>query len=248
MIICRPVCDNCAFYEAYVECQVCDEVFCQECWGQIHFGGRRKEHTFRALYDYYGKRVDYGDAEFPSKWPSEVIQDEIQGWMLRVAPIREPIEIIGDWEKYSDVEATDGSTSTTWKEFYFNRQTFETSYVPPTDDLRNDGGSSSQQNSYSNPPFLLSHNHTHPPLSRDTFSAPGQPDMFSTTTFKNSSFKTPDSEFRNFSSSQSQFHKFRNSNKMNLTLDLSGLESVAGLSTAHSSESSYMQKPEKKKK
>ena len=88
-LIPRPQCDNCLFYEAGLECAICNEVYCQQCWDQIHYGGRRKDHDFRSLYDYYGKRLDYGDGIFPSKWPTEVIQDEVQGWMLRVAPIRE---------------------------------------------------------------------------------------------------------------------------------------------------------------
>lgn len=137
-LIPKPCCDNCCFYEGTVECGVCNEVFCGECWDQIHRGGRRKEHDFRALYDYYGKRIDYGDelgedgkGMYPSKWPTEMIQDEIQGWMLRVAPIRDPLETVGDWEHYRDVEATDKDGYTVWKDFFFNRHTFEASYVTP---------------------------------------------------------------------------------------------------------------------
>ncbi|CAN0492620.1 unnamed protein product, partial [Discosporangium mesarthrocarpum] len=44
---------------------------------QVHDGGKRRMHEFRALYDYYGKRVDYGDSEFPSKWPTDIIQVDI---------------------------------------------------------------------------------------------------------------------------------------------------------------------------
>ena len=76
----RPPCDNCATTEAIVECGACHEFFCQECWDAVHFGGKRKKHPFRCLYDYYKKRVDYGDGEFPSKWPSEINQDEMYGW------------------------------------------------------------------------------------------------------------------------------------------------------------------------
>jgi hypothetical protein len=124
-----PKCDNCGFYEAILECSVCNEVYCQQCWDQVHFGGRRKTHEFRALFDFYHKRIDYGDGDFPSKWPSEIIQDEVQGWMLRVAPIRDPVAIhVNSWEEYNELEQ-DGSAG---RVFYFNRDTFEASYdLPP---------------------------------------------------------------------------------------------------------------------
>ena len=125
-----PKCDNCGFYEAVLECAVCNEVYCQQCWDQVHFGGRRKNHEFRALFDFYHKRIDYGDGDFPSKWPSEVIQDEVQGWMLRVAPIRDPVAIhVNNWEEYNELEE-DGSNG---KVFYFNRDTFEASYDIPAE-------------------------------------------------------------------------------------------------------------------
>ena len=131
-LIPRPYCDNCEYCEATVECEHCNEVFCPDCWNTIHYSGRRRQHQFRCLYDYYGKRIDYGDGEFPSKWPTEVMQDEIQGWMLRVAPIRDPVEILGNWERYEEVDATDGVEPTVLSTFYFNRQTFETTYeLPP---------------------------------------------------------------------------------------------------------------------
>lgn len=41
---------------------------------QVHGGGKRLHHEFRALYDFYGKRLDYGEGEYPSRWPSDVIQ------------------------------------------------------------------------------------------------------------------------------------------------------------------------------
>ena len=94
----------------------------------MHYGGRRRDHDFRSLYDYYGKRMDYGDGVFPSKWPSEVVQDEIQGWMLRVAPIRDPTAVYDDWEEYNELQL-DGAPGRT---FYFNRKTYEASYeLPP---------------------------------------------------------------------------------------------------------------------
>lgn len=41
---------------------------------QVHAGGKRLRHEFRALYDYYGRRVDHGDGEFPSCWPTDIAQ------------------------------------------------------------------------------------------------------------------------------------------------------------------------------
>mgnify|MGYP002827961615 CR=1 FL=1 len=78
----RPICHNCEFYEALIECQNCIEFYCNTCWETVHYSGKRRKHKFRSLYDYYEKRVDYGDNEFPSRWPSEVEQDEMVGWQL----------------------------------------------------------------------------------------------------------------------------------------------------------------------
>eukprot|EP01041_Mallomonas_annulata_P003507 gene3507-6976_t len=132
-LIPRPICDNCNFYEGTTECETCHEVFCGECWNQVHFGGRRKDHKFRAIYDYYDKRIDYGDNEFPGKWPTEMMQDEVQGWMLRVAPMREPMEILNEWEHYQELEAVvdDTGNPTVLKDFFFNRITFESCYEAP---------------------------------------------------------------------------------------------------------------------
>jgi hypothetical protein len=133
-LIPRPKCDNCEKFEAGVECAVCDEVFCSECWCRVHAGGRRKDHEFRVLYDYYGKRIDYGDGSYPCKWSTEIIQDEIQGWMLRVAPIRDPLCVYGDWEYYGDDSMkirNPSSNHDASRAFYFNRKTFETSYEMP---------------------------------------------------------------------------------------------------------------------
>lgn len=129
-LIPRPVCDNCAFYEGICECSDCGEIFCQQCFDQVHYGGKRKSHEFRCLYDYYGNRIDYGDGIFPSKWPTEIVQDEVQGWMLRVAPIRSPTNVYGSWEVY-DSEVLSDSGSVEIRRFYFNRDTFEASYDTP---------------------------------------------------------------------------------------------------------------------
>ena len=83
----RPVCSNCNYYEAQNECADCVEFFCHQCWQAVHYGGRRAQHKFRCLYDYYGRRVDYGDGSntctFPSLWPTDVEQDDCNGWRKR---------------------------------------------------------------------------------------------------------------------------------------------------------------------
>ncbi|KAF4133729.1 WW domain-containing protein [Phytophthora infestans] len=120
----KPLCENCEHTsEATMECRDCGEMLCSVCWTNVHSGGRRKLHEFRALYDYYNRRVDYGDWEFPSRWPSEIEQDEMDGWGLRTHPRRRPDEVQGVWERYVD--------SDTKREWFYNRETDENSYVPP---------------------------------------------------------------------------------------------------------------------
>jgi hypothetical protein len=156
-LIPHPMCDDCAKIEAALECRICNELFCGDCFSRVHQGGRRKEHDFRALYDFYGKRLDYGDGDYPCQWPSEVIQDEVQGWMLRVAPYRYPTRTFpkSGWEEYELVndllrekqvlEQKKSMLGRTLEQhrvrlslgkenpkvFYFNRNTFATSYVIP---------------------------------------------------------------------------------------------------------------------
>lgn len=154
-LIPHPICDNCSHVEALIECRECCELFCGQCFTLIHQGGRRKAHSYRSMYDYYGRRLDYGDGVFPSQWPTEIIQDEIQGWMLRVAPYREPIEVFSsNWELYDikeeekkllekrtsiikknlnqdRIRKTFGNNAPTY--FFFNRTTFETSYEIPSE-------------------------------------------------------------------------------------------------------------------
>lgn len=140
-LIPHPHCDNCHHHDATLECSVCNELFCGPCFDSVHAGGRRKEHPFRALYDYYNKRLDYGDGEFPCKWPTEVMQDEVQGWMLRVAPQRNPVrKYTSGWEEYEEgviVPSKKIGVSTPLgnggKLFYFNRNTFEATYELPAE-------------------------------------------------------------------------------------------------------------------
>ena len=140
-LIPHPHCDNCHHKDATLECSVCNELFCGPCFDSVHAGGRRKEHAFRALYDYYNKRLDYGDGEFPCKWPTEVMQDEVQGWMLRVAPQRAPVrKYQSGWEQYEEgpiVPSKKIGVSTPLgnggKHFFFNRTTFEATYELPAE-------------------------------------------------------------------------------------------------------------------
>jgi hypothetical protein len=139
-LIPHPHCDNCHHHEATLECSVCNELFCGPCFDQVHSGGRRRDHAFRALYDYYHKRLDYGDGEFPCKWPSEVMQDEVQGWMLRVAPQRAPVrKYTSGWEEYEEGDiapskkvGVPNKLGNGGKTFFFNRNTFEATYEEPT--------------------------------------------------------------------------------------------------------------------
>eukprot|EP00949_MAST-11_sp_MAST-11-sp1_P004505 g4505.t1 len=133
----RPPCNNCGLDEAHVECGDCSEFFCQECWDAVHFGGKRKKHKFRCLYDYYGRRIDYGDGGFPSVWPSEIEQDDLYGWHIRGDDPRQaaarrdaadnslalPVEHVQKWTKYWD------ETSNAY--FYFNSETEESTYERP---------------------------------------------------------------------------------------------------------------------
>ncbi|KAL4144557.1 hypothetical protein PRNP1_013686 [Phytophthora ramorum] len=122
----KPLCENCdspTASEAAMECKDCGEMFCGTCWANVHSGGRRKLHEFRALYDYYNRRVDYGDWQFPSRWPSEIEQDEMDGWGFRTHPRRSPDEVQGSWERYVDPD--------TKREWFYNRETEENTYVAP---------------------------------------------------------------------------------------------------------------------
>lgn len=55
----RPGCCNCGEYQAEMECADCDEFYCTKCFEFIHLGGRRAFHSFRTVYDFYGRRKDY---------------------------------------------------------------------------------------------------------------------------------------------------------------------------------------------
>ena len=143
----RPQCDNCTTELAEVECGQCTEFFCAECWDAVHFGGKRKGHKFRCLYDYYRRRIDYGDGEFPSIWPTELEQDDLYGWHKRgedpraksrgsgggsvpgapstssTGALSLPLENIQRWAKYWDEPS--GAY------FYFNAETSESTYERP---------------------------------------------------------------------------------------------------------------------
>jgi hypothetical protein len=141
----RPACDNCAVEEATVECGQCTEYFCAECWDAVHFGGKRKAHKFRCLYDYYSRRIDYGDGEFPSQWPTELEQDDLYGWHQRGEDPRSesrggqggaagvpgatgsslslPLERVQTWAKYWDEPSA--------AFFYFNSESNESTYDRP---------------------------------------------------------------------------------------------------------------------
>ncbi|EEY68905.1 uncharacterized protein PITG_21959 [Phytophthora infestans T30-4] len=77
----RPTCAQCETPQsASFECATCCEFFCDHCDAVVHGGGKRRQHNKRKLFDYYGRRRDFGDGEFPSIWPSEILQDASRGY------------------------------------------------------------------------------------------------------------------------------------------------------------------------
>ncbi|ETW10203.1 hypothetical protein, variant [Aphanomyces invadans] len=77
----QPPCAQCEVdASATVECSTCSEYFCPECFARVHDHGKRQHHVRRQLYNYYHKRIEYGDGEFPSVWPSEIDQDRKRPW------------------------------------------------------------------------------------------------------------------------------------------------------------------------
>jgi len=55
----KPMCSNCSEYLAEIECADCEEFFCTKCFDFIHYGGKRARHSYRMVYDFYGRRRDY---------------------------------------------------------------------------------------------------------------------------------------------------------------------------------------------
>ena len=127
-----PKCNNCEQSDAVVECGDCSEYYCQVCWDSVHFGGKRKAHEFRALFDIYGKRVDYGDGEWPSKWPSEIEQDEFLGWHEASAEAKAAYAAGGagamvehqPWTRYDDPSSG---------QYYHNADTGHSTYRRPAE-------------------------------------------------------------------------------------------------------------------
>ncbi|KAF0776190.1 hypothetical protein AaE_000111 [Aphanomyces astaci] len=77
----QPTCNQCDVDStATVECSTCGEYFCPECCARVHDHGKRQQHIRRPMYNYYHKRIEYGDGEFPSVWPSEIDQDRNRPW------------------------------------------------------------------------------------------------------------------------------------------------------------------------
>ena len=69
--------------------------------------------------------MDYGDGDFEleSMWPSEIVQDDVAGILLRISPHREPTEVIGTWQRYAD---PDTGTS-----YFYNPVSGEGTYEEP---------------------------------------------------------------------------------------------------------------------
>uniref|UniRef100_H3GDY5 F-box/LRR-repeat protein 15-like leucin rich repeat domain-containing protein n=1 Tax=Phytophthora ramorum TaxID=164328 RepID=H3GDY5_PHYRM len=122
----RPTCAQCETPEsASFECATCSEFFCDHCDVVVHAGGKRRWHNKRKLFDFYGRRRDYGDGEFPSIWPSEVLQDASRGYdfekfvprdnyqdMLWEISRFEPVST-GNWDEELAAAAAAGASSST---------------------------------------------------------------------------------------------------------------------------------------
>lgn len=67
--------------------------------------------------------MDYGDSEFPSRWPTEVEQDDKLGWQLRIEPYRSPSRQENEWNIYHD--------SATKRNFYHDDRTDKVVYNTP---------------------------------------------------------------------------------------------------------------------
>lgn len=137
----RPICGNCEALEGYMECSDCCDVYCSSCYHQVHSGGKRKLHKFRAIYDYYGKRVDYGDGEFPSIWPTDIEQDDINGWRTREVTTESNTE----WSLLEGGVSSSITDGTSWdmhfddsakRTYFFNTVTGESTYETPQDILQ----------------------------------------------------------------------------------------------------------------
>ncbi|RHY33642.1 hypothetical protein DYB32_001472 [Aphanomyces invadans] len=88
---------------ATVECSTCSEYFCPECFARVHDHGKRQHHVRRQLYNYYHKRIEYGDGEFPSVWPSEIDQDRKRPWdFIHYVPLDGYDELVA-WIAEEDV-------------------------------------------------------------------------------------------------------------------------------------------------
>lgn len=66
-------CDNCVHEIAKVECHDCAELYCVDCYNEVHRGGKRYYHSTRAVYDAYGEKIEHLDDinEKTFLWPSQ---------------------------------------------------------------------------------------------------------------------------------------------------------------------------------
>ena len=104
--------------------------------GRCTLWGKEEETPISLLIRLLQKRVDYGDGEFPSKWPSEINQDEMYGWHKlgedpranrradqNPSALALPLDQVQKWNKYWD--ETSGAF------FYFNTESSESTYERP---------------------------------------------------------------------------------------------------------------------
>ncbi|OQR80756.1 hypothetical protein ACHHYP_17234 [Achlya hypogyna] len=94
----QPRCDQCEIAGiAELECAHCGEYFCPTCSERIHGHGKRQNHWQRKLYNYYRRRVDYGDGDFPSWWPTEFEQDAMRPWNFIEGVPRDGYDALVQW-------------------------------------------------------------------------------------------------------------------------------------------------------
>lgn len=95
---------------ASVECATCGEFFCDVCHAVVHGAGKRRTHTTRRLFNFYGIRCDVSDGEFPSVWPSEQLQDRQRGYdFITQTPKANYQEMLWQIAQFQPVETDPGA-------------------------------------------------------------------------------------------------------------------------------------------
>ncbi|RLN20903.1 hypothetical protein BBJ28_00011454 [Nothophytophthora sp. Chile5] len=73
-----------------------------------HGAGNGAPFYYRALFDFYGRRRDYGDGAFPSIWPTEILQDAARGYdFVALAPRNNYQAMLWDISQFEPVATGD---------------------------------------------------------------------------------------------------------------------------------------------